>query len=60
VNDLLDAAKYGDMEAVEDFIAIGKDVNMKDEVGRTPLVRTHPDTQRGRQRDTRGVHRKRS
>jgi len=37
VNDLLDAAKYGDMEAVEDFIAIGKDVNMKDDVGRTPL-----------------------
>jgi ankyrin repeat protein len=39
VNDLLDAAKYGDMEAVEDFLAIGKDVNMKDDVGRTPLVR---------------------
>ncbi|KAJ9514669.1 hypothetical protein QJQ45_028451, partial [Haematococcus lacustris] len=37
VNDLFDAAKYGDTEAVEDFIAIGKDVGMKDKEGRTPL-----------------------
>ncbi|KAJ9514411.1 hypothetical protein QJQ45_012369 [Haematococcus lacustris] len=37
VKDLFDAAKYGDTEAVEDFIAIGKDVGMKDKEGRTPL-----------------------
>ncbi|KAJ9514119.1 hypothetical protein QJQ45_002227 [Haematococcus lacustris] len=37
VKDLIDAAKYGDTEAVEDFIAIGKDVGMKDKEGRTPL-----------------------
>ena len=28
INTLLDAAKYGDLEAVEDFIAIGKDVQV--------------------------------
>ena len=56
VNDLLDAAKYGDMEAVEDFIAIGKDVNMKDDVGRTPLVQTHPDTSGGWHQDMHGAH----
>eukprot|EP00240_Pyramimonas_obovata_P005636 CAMPEP_0118932334 /NCGR_PEP_ID=MMETSP1169-20130426/9897_1 /TAXON_ID=36882 /ORGANISM="Pyramimonas obovata, Strain CCMP722" /LENGTH=326 /DNA_ID=CAMNT_0006874977 /DNA_START=52 /DNA_END=1032 /DNA_ORIENTATION=+ len=37
INNLHDAAKFGDLEAVEDFIAIGKDVNAQDEVGRTPL-----------------------
>lgn len=37
VNDLLDAARAGDMEAAEDFIAVGKDVNMQDAEGRTPL-----------------------
>eukprot|EP01023_Acetabularia_acetabulum_P027823 TRINITY_DN26344_c0_g1_i1.p2 TRINITY_DN26344_c0_g1~~TRINITY_DN26344_c0_g1_i1.p2 ORF type:complete len:290 (-),score=69.25 TRINITY_DN26344_c0_g1_i1:425-1294(-) len=37
INTLLDAAKYGDIEAIEDFIAIGKDVNMRDGEGRTPL-----------------------
>ncbi|KAK9816856.1 hypothetical protein WJX72_006215 [[Myrmecia] bisecta] len=37
INNLLDAAKYGDQEAVEDFIAIGKDVNMTDAEKRTPL-----------------------
>jgi ankyrin repeat protein len=29
--------RYGDMEAVEDFLAVGKDVNMQDAEGRTPL-----------------------
>jgi hypothetical protein len=37
INTLIDAAKYGDIEAVEDFIAIGKDVNTKDEELRSPL-----------------------
>lgn len=37
VTSLLDAAKYGDLEAAEDFLAIGKDVNESDELGRTPL-----------------------
>ena len=37
INNLIDAAKYGDIEAIEDFIAIGKDVNMKDEEQRSPL-----------------------
>ncbi|GAX85579.1 hypothetical protein CEUSTIGMA_g12994.t1 [Chlamydomonas eustigma] len=37
ITTLLDAAKHGDMEAVEDFIAIGKDVNMRDEEQRSPL-----------------------
>jgi len=37
IKDLLDAARWGDDEAVEDFIAIGKDVAMKDKEGRTPL-----------------------
>lgn len=37
INNLLDAAKYGDIEAVEDFLAIGKDVKMKDAEGRTAL-----------------------
>lgn len=37
VTDLFSAAKAGDIEAVEDFVAIGKDVNAKDEGGRTPL-----------------------
>lgn len=57
VNDLLDAAKYGDLEAVEDFIAIGKDVNMKDDVGRTPLVQTHPDNPGGWHQDMRDAQR---
>lgn len=29
--------RYGDLEAVEDFLAIGKDVNMTDSEQRTPL-----------------------
>ena len=29
--------RYGDLEAAEDFIAIGKDVNAADPDGRTPL-----------------------
>ena len=29
--------RYGDLEAVEDFIAVGKDVNESDEDGRTAL-----------------------
>eukprot|EP00210_Caulerpa_lentillifera_P000778 g753.t1 len=37
INTLLDAAKYGDVEAAEDFLAIGKDPNLADEFGRTPL-----------------------
>lgn len=37
INSLLDAAKAGDLEAVEDFIAIGRDVNEADAGGRTPL-----------------------
>lgn len=37
IDNLIDAAKYGDLEAVEDFIAIGKDVNAGDEEQRTPL-----------------------
>lgn len=37
VNNLFDAAKAGDLEAVEDFVAIGRDVNEVDEGMRTPL-----------------------
>jgi len=37
VNDLFDAAKYGDLEGCEDFIAVGKDVNARDAEKRTPL-----------------------
>lgn len=37
VKDLHDAAKYGDLEGAEDFIAIGKDVNAVDAEARTPL-----------------------
>lgn len=37
VKDLHDAAKYGDLEGAEDFIAIGKDVNAADAEARTPL-----------------------
>ena len=37
INSLLDAAKAGDLEAVEDYIAIGRDVNEADQGGRTPL-----------------------
>lgn len=37
INTLLDAAKYGDLEAVEDFLAIGKDPNLVDEFSRSPL-----------------------
>jgi len=37
INNLMDAAKYGDLEAIEDFVAIGKDVNGGDEESRTPL-----------------------
>ena len=34
---LHDAARYGDVEAVEDFLAIGKDVNARDSSKRTPI-----------------------
>jgi len=37
VTNLLEACKFGDLEAAEDFIAIGKDINMTDSEGRTPL-----------------------
>lgn len=37
IDNLFDAARYGDLEAVEDFIAIGKDVNAADKESRTPL-----------------------
>ncbi|KAF5831842.1 ankyrin repeat-containing domain protein [Dunaliella salina] len=37
VTDLLSAARVGDDEAVEDFLAVGKDVGMKDAQSRTPL-----------------------
>ncbi len=37
VETLHDAARYGDIEAVEDFLAIGKDVNARDSSQRTPL-----------------------
>lgn len=37
IKDLHDAAKYGDLEGAEDFIAIGKDVNAVDAESRTPL-----------------------
>ncbi|KAF8063061.1 AKR2A [Scenedesmus sp. PABB004] len=36
IDNLFDAAKYGDLEAVEDFIAIGKDVNAGDAEARAP------------------------
>lgn len=34
---LTGACRHGDVEATEDFIAVGKDVNMQDAEGRTPL-----------------------
>jgi len=37
VTNLIEAARYGDLEAVEDFLAIGKDVNERDADERTPL-----------------------
>ncbi|BDA42610.1 probable Myotrophin at C-terminar half [Coccomyxa sp. Obi] len=37
INNLLDAAKHGDLEAVQDFLAIGKDVNERDGDGRSAL-----------------------
>ena len=37
VTNLLEAARWGDVEAVEDFIAVGKDVNQADKEGRRPL-----------------------
>eukprot|EP00898_Chlorokybus_atmophyticus_P007991 jgi/Chlat1/8193/Chrsp76S00612 len=37
VNNLIDAAKFGDVEAAEDFLAVGRDVNEADKEGRTPL-----------------------
>lgn len=44
---LLDAAKYGDLEATEDLIAVRKDVNQRDAEQRTPLhyaiAYNHPD-----------------
>jgi len=36
VTNLLEACKYNDVEAAEDFIAIGKDINTADNEGRTP------------------------
>ena len=36
INTILDAAKYGDVEAIEDFCAIGK-AGMVDDEGRTAL-----------------------
>ena len=36
VNNILDAAKYGDIEAVEDYMAIGKG-DLRDDVGRGAL-----------------------
>ena len=36
INSILDAARYGDLEAIEDFVAIGKG-EFKDEQGRTAL-----------------------
>lgn len=33
----LHLCRYGDVEAAEDFIAVGKDINMQDAEGRTPL-----------------------
>lgn len=37
INNIVDAAKYGDLEAVEDFLAIGKDPNATDAERRTAL-----------------------
>jgi hypothetical protein len=37
VETLHDAARYGDVEAIEDFLAIGKDVNARDSSQRTPI-----------------------
>ena len=37
INSLFDAAKAGDLEAVEDYLAIGKDPAEADGAGRTPL-----------------------
>ncbi|EFJ49193.1 hypothetical protein VOLCADRAFT_120788 [Volvox carteri f. nagariensis] len=37
INNIRDAARWGDEEAVEDFIAIGKDINEPDTQGRTAL-----------------------
>jgi hypothetical protein len=37
VTNLLEAARWNDLEAVEDFISIGKNVNEGDKDGRTPL-----------------------
>lgn len=36
MNNILDAAKYGDLEAIEDYMAIGKG-DLKDGEGRTAL-----------------------
>ena len=37
VETLHDAARYGDVEAVEDFIAVGKNINARDSSSRTPI-----------------------
>ncbi|KAK3233547.1 hypothetical protein CYMTET_45538 [Cymbomonas tetramitiformis] len=37
IETLLDAARYGDLEAIEDLLAVGKDCNIQDDVGRTPV-----------------------
>ncbi len=38
-DDLLIAAEFGDTETVNNLLAAGADINMKDETGRTPLIR---------------------
>jgi hypothetical protein len=40
VTNLFEACRWGDLEAAEDFIAIGKGVNEADKEGRTPLYVT--------------------
>eukprot|EP00889_Picochlorum_renovo_P002154 jgi/Picre1/29184/NNA_004577.t1 len=37
INTILDAAQYGDVEAIEDFVAIGK-ADMTDDLGETPSL----------------------
>ena len=37
VTNLFEACRWGDLEAAEDFIAIGKGINDTDKEGRTPL-----------------------
>lgn len=37
ITNLIEAAKFGDVEAVEDLVAVGKDPNESDQEGRSPL-----------------------